>query len=166
LADEDIKEIIKLKQEKPNEVNEELLRQSQWMQKKLYLIDVTSQNMKKLRDDNINTILNQNTKLIEECNLLRTENETQKKEIKKIEKLLHEAIRKREKLRQANQNQNPAMMKQLNDKYDENQEKLKSQQIKLSNIKVRDLDCLMAKESIEEIMVHNKDSTKSGEIPP
>lgn len=50
----------------------------------------------------INTILNQNTKLIEECNLLRAENERYRKEMKKIEKLLAEAIRKRTKLREKN----------------------------------------------------------------
>jgi len=32
--------------------------------KKLYLIKETSHKLKKVRDDNINTILNQNTKLI------------------------------------------------------------------------------------------------------
>jgi len=65
------------------------------MTKKLYLIKLTSKKLKDIRDDNINTILNQNTKLIEECNLLRGENERFRKEMKKIEKLLAEAIRKR-----------------------------------------------------------------------
>lgn len=62
----------------------------------------TSSKLKLIRDDNINTILNQNTKLIEECNLLRAENERYRKEMKKIEKLLAEAIRKRTKLREKN----------------------------------------------------------------
>ncbi len=63
--------------------------------KKLYLIKVTSEKLKVIREDNINTILNQNTKLIEECNMLRGENERYRKERRKIEKLLAEAIRKR-----------------------------------------------------------------------
>lgn len=79
------------------------------MTKKLYLIKETSHKLKKVRNDNINTILNQNTKLIgknkylillEECNLLRSENERNKKEIKRINKLLAEAWRRREKLRE------------------------------------------------------------------
>jgi regulator of replication initiation timing len=65
------------------------------MTKKLYLIKVTSDKLKEIREDNINTILNQNTKLIEECNMLRGENEKYRKKIKNVEKLLAEAIRKR-----------------------------------------------------------------------
>lgn len=65
------------------------------MTKKLYLIKLTSDKLKDIREDNINTILSQNTKLIEECNLLRSENEKYKKEIKNVEKLLSDAIRKR-----------------------------------------------------------------------
>ena len=70
------------------------------MTKKLYLIKLTSDKLKDIREDNINTILSQNTKLIEECNLLRSENEKYKKEIKNVEKLLSDAIRKRQKLKQ------------------------------------------------------------------
>ena len=88
-----------MKQEKPNEVNDELLRQGKWMTKKLYLIKVTSDKLKEIREDNINTILNQNTKLIEECNMLRSENEKYRKKIKNVEKLLAEAIRRRQKLK-------------------------------------------------------------------
>lgn len=52
--------------------------------------------------------MNQNTKLIEECNLLRGENERYRKEMKKIGKLLTEALRKREKLREKNKELNQA----------------------------------------------------------
>lgn len=69
------------------------------MTKKLYLIKETSKKLKQIREDNINNILYQNTKLIEECNLLRAENEKYRKEIKEIEKLLASAMRKRQKLR-------------------------------------------------------------------
>ena len=71
------------------------MKQGNWLTKKLSLIKETSKKLKKIRNDNINTILNQNTKLIEECNMLRAENESYKKEMKKIEKQLAEAIRKR-----------------------------------------------------------------------
>ncbi len=37
--------------------------------KKLYLKKETSKKLKKIRNDNINTILNQNTKLIEEVKI-------------------------------------------------------------------------------------------------
>ena len=80
-------------------MGDELIKQGKWLTKKLYLIKETSKKLKRIRDDNINTILNQNTKLIEECNLLRNENERKKKEIKKVNKLLAEAWRKRDKLR-------------------------------------------------------------------
>lgn len=68
--------------------------------------------------------------MIEECNLLRGENERYRKEMKKIEKLLAEAIRKRTKLREKNKEFNqdegtsPTQMKKLLQKYDDNQEKL------------------------------------------
>ena len=58
ISNKDIKDIIKLKQDKPNELNEDLLRQGQWMTKKLYLIKVTSDKLKGIREDNINTIFN------------------------------------------------------------------------------------------------------------
>ncbi len=58
ISNDDINEIIKTKQDKPNEVNDELLRQGKWMTKKLYLIKVTSDKLKEIREDNINTILN------------------------------------------------------------------------------------------------------------
>ncbi|EAR86922.2 WD domain, G-beta repeat protein (macronuclear) [Tetrahymena thermophila SB210] len=152
ISNEDIKEIIKMKQEKPNEVNDELLRQGRWMTKKLHLIKITSDKLKQIRGDNINTILNQNTKLIEECNLLRGENERYRKEMKKIEKLLAEAIRKRQKLRNQS-SQNPAQMKKLIEKYDENEEKLQSQKERISNIK----------QSIEEIV--SKVDESSSRLP-
>ena len=39
-------------------------------------------NYKEMREENINGVLSQNTKLIEECNTLRTMNEEYKKNIK------------------------------------------------------------------------------------
>lgn len=69
------------------------------MTKKLYLIKVTSDKLKGIRDDNINTIFSQNTKLIEECNMLRSENDKYQKKIKHIEKLLSDAVRLRQKMK-------------------------------------------------------------------
>ncbi|KRX00640.1 WD40-repeat-containing domain [Pseudocohnilembus persalinus] len=140
ISNDDIQEIIKMKQEKPNEVNDELFKQGEWLKKKLHLIKETSGKLKVIRDDNINTILNQNTKLIEECNLLRGENERYRKEMKKIEKLLAEAIRKRTKLREKNKElnknqQSPSQMRTLLAKYGENQDRLDVQQNQLANIR-------------------------------
>lgn len=39
-------------------MNEELVKQGKWLTKKLFLIKETSHKLKKVRDDNINTILN------------------------------------------------------------------------------------------------------------
>ena len=47
-----------MKQEKPNEINEELLRNGLWITKKLNLIQETSEKTNKIREDNIRTILN------------------------------------------------------------------------------------------------------------
>ena len=61
--------------------------------------------MKKIRNDSINAILAQNTKLIEECNLLREENEKNKKELKSVEFQLTEVMRKRAEI--SRQSENP-----------------------------------------------------------
>ena len=68
------------------------------MAKKLNLIKITSVKLKEIREENTNTILNQNTKLIEECNLLRGDNEKVKGDLRKKEKQLAELKRKRNKL--------------------------------------------------------------------
>ena len=66
---------IKKKKEKGGDINDELLKQGKWMNKKLYLIHLTCGKLKEIRSENITQILNQNTKLIQECNILRGENE-------------------------------------------------------------------------------------------
>lgn len=50
--------MMKLEKDKPNDVNEEILKQGNWMNKKLNLIDLTGKKLKIIREDNINTILN------------------------------------------------------------------------------------------------------------
>eukprot|EP00825_Cyclidium_porcatum_P024627 TRINITY_DN2700_c0_g1_i1.p1 TRINITY_DN2700_c0_g1~~TRINITY_DN2700_c0_g1_i1.p1 ORF type:complete len:271 (-),score=65.92 TRINITY_DN2700_c0_g1_i1:114-926(-) len=157
LNHQDIQEIIKLKQDKPNEVNDEILRQGKWMTKKLYLIKETSKKLKQIREDNINNILYQNTKLIEECNLLRAENEKYRKEIKEIEKLLASAMRKRQKLRnqedqqklQIQQKSSPIQLNKLMKKYETNEEKLQQQKKQLENIQEQVQDMIGIKQSSE-----------------
>jgi hypothetical protein len=43
------------------------------MNKKLLMIRATGETMQKIRDNNVEIVLQQNAKLIEECNLLRNE---------------------------------------------------------------------------------------------
>ncbi|CAK83220.1 unnamed protein product (macronuclear) [Paramecium tetraurelia] len=133
ISNKDIKDIIKLKQDKPNELNEELLRQGQWMTKKLYLIKVTSDKLKKIRDDNINTIFNQNTKLIEECNMLRSENDRYSKKIKHVEKLVKDADRLLQRLK-PKLNKQPKL-NQIEKQIEEQKQKVQNQKTKLSNLK-------------------------------
>lgn len=56
-------------------MNDELLRQAKWITKKLYLVNNTGKKLREVREENIQTVLKQNGKLIEECNTLRKENE-------------------------------------------------------------------------------------------
>jgi len=63
-------------------VNDELERQTKWMEKKLKMVKDIAVNYKEMREENINGVLAQNTKLIEECNKLRKLNEDFKKNIK------------------------------------------------------------------------------------
>lgn len=54
-------------------------------------------NYKEMREENINGVLAQNTKLIEECTKLRQMNDEYKKSIKNHEKELSDLIRKKDK---------------------------------------------------------------------
>lgn len=63
-------------------MNDELERQTKWMEKKLKMVKDIAVNYKEMREENINGVLAQNTKLIEECNKLRKLNEDFKKNIK------------------------------------------------------------------------------------
>ncbi len=62
-------------EEKAYDVNDELLKQAKWITKKLYLVNVTGKKLREIKEESIQGILSQNGKLIEECNLLRSENE-------------------------------------------------------------------------------------------
>lgn len=49
------------------------------MAKKHYLIKKTCDQLEEIREQNMVCVLNQNTKLIEECNALRSENDKYRK---------------------------------------------------------------------------------------
>ncbi len=70
------------------------------MNKKLHLMKSTSRKIKEIREDNINIVIKQNQKLIEECNLLRTENGAYYKEIRKADIMLKQSVQSHEKLRE------------------------------------------------------------------
>ena len=65
-------------------VNDELLRQAKWVTKKLYLINMTGQRLRANKEHNIQNVLAQNGRLIEECNILRNENEKLTNRVYKI----------------------------------------------------------------------------------
>lgn len=75
------------------DINLELEKQGRWMNRKLWLIDETNKKLKEIREENVDQILNQNTKLIEECNIIRAENERYKKLTRNVQKMLMEAKR-------------------------------------------------------------------------
>lgn len=68
------------------------------MEKKLKMVKDIAVNYKEMREENINGVLAQNTKLIEECNKLRKMNEDFKKNIKVYEKELSDLLRKKDKI--------------------------------------------------------------------
>lgn len=99
------------------------------MNRKLWLIDETNKKLKEIREENVDQILNQNTKLIEECNILRAENERYKKLTRNVQKMLLEAKRMKNKKGQKKPN-----IKKLVKKYEENTMQLKSQTTQLNNL--------------------------------
>ena len=64
-----------------------------------------AENYKEMREENINGVLAQNTKLIEECNKLRSLNDEFKKNIRQHEKDLADLIRKKERNNQMKRDQ-------------------------------------------------------------
>ena len=80
-----------------------------------------------MREENINGVLSQNTKLIEECNKLRTMNEDYKKNIKNYEKELSDLLRKRDKATQIKKIDDNINLKGINRKIEEHQMKISDQ---------------------------------------
>jgi hypothetical protein len=98
------------------DVNEELNRQAKWMEKKLKMVKEIAVNYKEMREENINGVLAQNTKLIEECNKLRSLNQEFKDNIKKYEKELGDLIRKKEKASSMKMQKDDLNLRNINDK--------------------------------------------------
>lgn len=69
-----------------------------------------------MREENINGVLAQNTKLIEECNKLRKMNEEYKRNIKNHEKELSDLIRKKDKTSQIKKLDDTINLKGINKK--------------------------------------------------
>lgn len=98
------------------------------MNRKLWLIDETNKKLKEIREENVDQILNQNTKLIEECNIIRAENERYKKLTRNVQKMLLEAKRmKTKRIKKPN-------IQKLVKKYEDNTIQLKNQSTQLNNL--------------------------------
>ena len=119
------------------------------MNRKLWLIDETNKKLKEIREENVDQILNKNTKLMEECNILRAENERYKKLTRNVQKMLLEAKRMKNKKGQKKPN-----IKKLVKKYEENTMQLKSQTTQLNNLQ-QSINDLLKSDSEDQI-----DSTK------
>lgn len=86
------------------------------MEKKLKMVKEIAVNYKEMREENINGVLAQNTKLIEECNKLRSLNQEFKDNIKKYEKELGDLIRKKEKASSMKMQKDDLNLRNINDK--------------------------------------------------
>jgi hypothetical protein len=109
LSDKEILEILRQAEEKAYDVNDELLKQAKWITKKLYLVNVTGKKLREIKEESIQGILSQNGKLIEECNLLRSENENLMNKMKFLEKVVQDGVKKKRKMEN---NNNTISMKQ------------------------------------------------------
>ena len=137
-------------------------RQAKWMNRKLTLIKNTAENYKEIREDNINNILGQNTKLIEECNQLRRSNETYKRDIKKYEKELGEYMRKKEKV-EVKRKSTGANLAGLNKKLQENEAKISHQQNKLEHIDQEMKEILLRRNLLQPLTKEEKAGVASQE---
>jgi hypothetical protein len=98
-------------------VHEELLAQNKWLIQKLYMIDTASKHIRKIREENIETGLNQNKRLIEECNQLKVGNDYLLKrynyfqgEVKKAEHHNNQIIEEKNKLKKGAKGDNGATL--------------------------------------------------------
>lgn len=104
------------------------------MEKKLKMVKDIAENYKEMREENINGVLAQNTKLIDECNKLRTKNEEFKRNIRQYEKELSDLLRKKERSNQMKREQDSFNLKNINKKLQENENKISDQQHKLESM--------------------------------
>jgi hypothetical protein len=115
-------------------VNEELERQARWMEKKLKMVKDIAVNYKEMREENINGVLAQNTKLIEECNKLRKMNEEFKRNIKNYEKELSDLLRKKDKVTQIKKIDDSMNLKGINKKLEEHELRINDQKQELATM--------------------------------
>jgi len=97
------------------------------MEKKLKMVKDIAVNYKEMREENINGVLAQNTKLIEECNKLRRMNDEYKRNIKNHEKELSDLIRKKDKTAQIKKLDDTINLNGINKKLDEHEVRIKDQ---------------------------------------
>lgn len=77
-------------------VHKELIEQNMWLIKKLNMSDQAAENIKKIREENIETGLGQNKKLIEECNKLNVDNDMLHKKLSHFEKVIDNVKKRKE----------------------------------------------------------------------
>lgn len=86
-------------------VHEELINQNKWLIKKLYMVNQAAKGIAAIRSENIETGLNQNKRLIEECNSLIVDNEYLNKKFREMQQKVMEAENNNERTKQENSNQ-------------------------------------------------------------
>jgi chromosome segregation ATPase len=91
-------------------------------------------NYKEMREENINGVLAQNTKLIEECNKLRKMNEEFKRNIKNYEKELSDLLRKKDKVTQIKKIDDSMNLKGINKKLEEHELRINDQKQELATM--------------------------------
>lgn len=82
-------------------VHKELIEQNMWLIKKLNMSDQAAENIKKIREENIDTGLSQNKKLIEECNKLNVDNDMLYKKHAYYEKIIESVKKRKEELQKS-----------------------------------------------------------------
>jgi hypothetical protein len=82
-------------------VHKELIEQNMWLIKKLNMSDQAAENIKKIREENIDTGLSQNKKLIEECNKLNVDNDMLYKKHAHYEKIIEGVKKRKEELQRS-----------------------------------------------------------------
>jgi hypothetical protein len=104
------------------------------MEKKLKMVKDIAVNYKEMREENINGVLAQNTKLIEECNKLRKMNDEYKRSIKNHEKELSDLIRKKDKTAQIKKLDDTINLKGINKKLEEHEVRINDQKQELASM--------------------------------
>ena len=104
------------------------------MEKKLRMVKDIAVNYKEMREENINGVLSQNTKLIEECDVLRKKNDEFKRSIKNYEKELSDLLRRRDKASQIKRADDNLQLGGINQRLQEHEHKLHDQKQELASM--------------------------------